>query len=104
MKILKLTTVIAICSTLAACAQMHPMPQKPADRWFKEGVSHHDASNKLAKCTYDVGMNKVEVTEKTTLIISCMQADGYRYGIPPQELQAWKDEVESLRNKGYVLY
>ncbi|MDC2825116.1 hypothetical protein PHA51_03565 [Rodentibacter pneumotropicus] len=104
MKIVKLIAITTICSTFVGCAQMHPRPQPPVDRWYKDGVSLHDANNKLAKCTYDVGMNKVEITEKNSLIVNCMRADGYRYGVPSKELQAWKDEVKSLQDKGYILY
>ena len=91
MKISKLIILASICTTLAGCANMQPMPKKPVDRWFKDGVS-------------PVGMNKVEVTEKDTLITSCMAADGYRYGVPKKELQEWEDKVESLSKQGYILY
>ncbi|STO63422.1 Uncharacterised protein [Haemophilus parahaemolyticus] len=103
MKISKLIILASICTTLAGCANMQ-MPKKPVDRWFKDGVSRDMANSKYAKCTYDVGMNKVEVTEKYTLINSCMLADGYRYGVPQKELQEWEDKVESLRKQGYMLY
>lgn len=104
MKISKLIILASICTTLAGCANMQPMPKKPIDRWFKDGVSADAVQSKRAKCTYDVGMNKVEVTEKDTLINSCMTADGYRYGVPQKELQEWEDKVESLRKQGYMLY
>ena len=104
MRISKLIILASICTTLAGCANMQPMPTKPIDRWFKDGVSTDIAKSKYAKCTYDVGMNKVEVTEKDTLITSCMAADGYRYGVPKKELQEWEDKVESLRKQVYILY
>lgn len=104
MKISKFIILAAACTTLAACAAMHPIPTKPADRWFKDGVSADMVKSKYAKCTYDVGMNKVEATEKYTLINSCMAADGYRYGVPEKELTEWENKVENLRKQGYVLY
>ncbi|OOF78060.1 hypothetical protein BKG96_06840 [Rodentibacter caecimuris] len=104
MEISKLIILTTIYATLTACTNMQPMPKKPADRWFKDGISENEARSKYAKCTYDVGMNKVEVTEKHTLIISCMAADGYRYGVPQKELKEWKDKVDSLKKQGYLLY
>lgn len=45
----------------------------PADRWYKEGIPLYDANNKWAKCTYDVDMNKVDATERNSLIVSCIK-------------------------------
>ncbi|WP_288062744.1 hypothetical protein [Rodentibacter caecimuris] len=104
MKISKLIILTTICATLTACVNMQPMPKKPTERWFKDGVTANQAKNKYHKCVYDVGMNKVEVTEKDTLIISCMAADGYRYGVPTKELEEWEHKVNSLQKQGYILY
>lgn len=104
MNILKMITISVISGTLlSACSMLKPMPQKPAERWFKEGVSFEDSRTKLAKCRYDVGMNKVEPTEKDSLISSCMAADGYRWGVPTAELEQWETKVKTLRSQGYTL-
>ena len=55
MKISKLIILASICTTLAGCANMQPMPKKPVDRWFKDGVSADAVKSKHAKCTYNVG-------------------------------------------------
>lgn len=80
MKFLKTTSITLSCLfMLSAC-----VIDVPNARWYKEGVSANDTKTKLAKCQYDIGMNKVEVTEKHSLIQSCMMTDGFRWGVPRQ--------------------
>ncbi|MEE6075901.1 hypothetical protein ACLSY8_03955 [Avibacterium avium] len=73
----KLLIILTVLS-LASCAIDRP----PSPRWYKDGASPSVVKAKYAKCTYDVGMNKVEPSEKITLINSCMEADGFIWGVP----------------------
>ena len=49
--------------------------------WHQEGISKKDTQTRFAKCTYDVGMNKVDPLQEQTLITACMKADGFRWRV-----------------------
>lgn len=57
------TALLIALSTLLSGCEMQM--QHRVEEWYKEGVSKKDTDTKLAKCTYDVGMNKVDALEKT---------------------------------------
>lgn len=69
--------LISIVSLSGCVVPHHHQP-----RWYKDGVSSEEAHNRHAKCTYDVGMNKVDLLQEQTLIKACMEADGFRWGVP----------------------
>lgn len=99
-KLLIITAILA----LVGCEMARPYPAMPEARWYKKGATTEIVRAKRAKCIYDVGMNKVEATERETLIESCMIADGFIWGIPPEEMEKWKSSVERLKKQGYSLY
>lgn len=70
--------LIALSTLLSGCEMQM---QHRVEEWYKEGVSKKDTDTKLAKCTYDVGMNKVAPLQEQTLITACMKADGFRWRI-----------------------
>ncbi|MFZ7202558.1 hypothetical protein ACLSZC_05150 [Avibacterium avium] len=100
MKKVFMATMILITTSCA----MHPYPPMPAKRWYKQGTSNEEAKISKAKCIYDVGMNKVAPTEKDTLIISCMQAKGFIWGVSPDDKEKWERKVEMLKKQGYQLF
>ena len=51
--------------------------------WHQEGISKKDTQTRFAKCTYDVGMNKVNSVQESRLINACMEGEGFRW-IPPR--------------------
>ncbi len=73
-------SIFTTTTFLAGCV-VHPTQQP---RWYKDGVSKQQTESVYAQCVYNVGMNKVEAMKEDTLIQSCMKADGFRWGIPPQ--------------------
>jgi len=75
----KLILVAGGCILLTGCV----VGQHQSPRWYKTGVTEEETQSKYARCQYDVGMNKVDAVQNDTLIRACMQADGYRWGIPP---------------------
>lgn len=75
----KLILVVGGCILLTGCV----VGQHQSPRWYKSGVTEEETQSKYARCQYDVGMNKVDAVQNDTLIKACMQADGYRWGIPP---------------------
>ncbi|MCL2076670.1 MAG: hypothetical protein FWH15_09615 [Betaproteobacteria bacterium] len=46
--------------------------------WRKEGVSAEDAHSALAKCKYEVGLNKIPKESQQELIENCMEGQGFR--------------------------
>lgn len=78
----KLMSVSLAVSALMLSGCAMNMPQA---RWYKDGVSANDTKSFHASCIYKVGMNKVDSIKENTLIESCMLADGFRWGIPPQK-------------------
>lgn len=70
--------LIALSTLLSGCEMQM---QHRVEEWYKEGVSKKDTDTKLAKCTYDVGMNKVAPLQEQTLITACMKADGFRWPV-----------------------
>ena len=73
------TALLIALSTLLSGCEMQI--QHRVEEWYKEGVSKKDTDTKLAKCTYDVGMNKVAPLQEPTLITACMKADGFRWRV-----------------------
>ena len=51
----------------------------PQPTWRKNGVAQDDMQSALAKCRYDVRMNKVSEAKENVLIQDCMQAKGFRW-------------------------
>lgn len=47
--------------------------------WKKNGVTNYDMQNTLAKCRYDVGLAKVNATDRKAMENNCMISQGYRY-------------------------
>ena len=75
------TALLIALSTLLSGCEMQM--QHRVEEWYKEGVSKKDTDTKLAKCTYDVGMNKVNSVQESRLINACMEGEGFRW-IPPR--------------------
>jgi len=73
------TALLIALSTLLSGCEMQM--QHRVEEWYKEGVSKKDTDTKLAKCTYDVGMNKVDPLKEQPLITACMKADGFRWRV-----------------------
>ncbi|MCW9733402.1 hypothetical protein L5B97_07955 [Avibacterium sp. 20-15] len=96
-----LMTLMILMAT--SCA-MHPYPPMPEEQWYKQGISQEEVRTSKAKCIYDVGMNKVAPTEKDILIISCMQAKGFIWGVSPDDKEKWERKVEMLKKQGYKLF
>lgn len=71
------TLLFSTIFLLAACAT-DPIIYVPA-KWEKEGSTEEETRIKHASCTYDVGMNKVDATQRLTLIHACMEASGFRW-------------------------
>ncbi|MEB3767027.1 hypothetical protein [Acinetobacter sp. MD2] len=67
---MKKMTLLMVLGSLVGCTA--------APTWQKSGVSSYSAQNKLAKCEYDVGMNKVKPEYEQRLIRACMHAQGFR--------------------------
>lgn len=78
-KFVFISVAIAFSSLLTGCGASNY--QEP--RWYKSGVSEEDAKSAHAQCIYKVGMNKVDAPKESTLIESCMVADGFRWGVAP---------------------
>ena len=80
-KMIVKTALLITLSTLLSGCEMQM--QHRVEEWYKEGVSKKDTATKLAKCTYDVGMNKVNSVQESRLINACMEGEGFRW-IPPR--------------------
>ena len=80
-KMIVKTALLITLSTLLSSCEMQM--QHRVEEWYKEGVSKKDTDTKLAKCTYDVGMNKVNSVQESRLINACMEGEGFRW-IPPR--------------------
>ena len=80
-KMIVKTALLITLSTLLSGCEMQM--QHRVEEWYKEGVSKKDTDTKLAKCTYDVGMNKVNSVQESRLINACMEGEGFRW-IPPR--------------------
>ena len=59
--------------TLLGCIQ----PAKL--QWHKKGISKFDTNTILAKCKYEVGINKVNPIAQIELIQNCMISQGFRW-------------------------
>ncbi|STO54710.1 Uncharacterised protein [Canicola haemoglobinophilus] len=101
---MKRFVLLSLSFSLAGCLMMRPYPPQPEPYWYKEGATARDASTKLAKCKYDVGMNKVDPSGEISLIHSCMIADGFRWQVYPEDKKAWQEKVDALQKQGYQLY
>jgi outer membrane murein-binding lipoprotein Lpp len=67
--------VMTLASTsiyLLGCAA----PQKL--EWLKEGASKLNTDTANSECTYQIKLNKTEVSEQSELLKLCMQGKGYR--------------------------
>lgn len=72
---------ILILLTLSGCAGLTAV--HIPGHWHQEGISKKDTQTRFAKCTYDVGMNKVNSVQESRLINACMEGEGFRW-IPPR--------------------
>ncbi|MCW9710116.1 hypothetical protein L5B71_04365 [Avibacterium sp. 21-586] len=100
---MKKVFITAMILVTTSCAMLQ-YPAMPAERWYKQGTTAQDARVSNAKCIYDVGMNKVDPTEKNTLIASCMEAKGFIWGVSPDDKEKWEQKVKMLKKQGYQLY
>lgn len=66
---------------LAGCGGLTPV--NVPGRWYQENVSKKDTNTHLAKCIYNVEMNKVSPEKEKRLINTCMVGKGFRW-IPPR--------------------
>lgn len=70
---------LAVLSMLTACATPVHIP----GYWHQEDVSKKDTQTHLAKCIYNVEMNKVSPEKEQRLINTCMVGKGFRW-VPPR--------------------
>lgn len=64
--------VLGVASLLAACSS------PPRYAYQKEGSSAHTTQSAMAKCDYQIKVNKTPVGEQQELRRLCMEGEGYR--------------------------
>ena len=64
--------VLACAALLTACSS------PPRYAYQKEGSSAHTTKSALAKCEYQVKVNKTPISEQEALRKLCMEGEGYR--------------------------
>lgn len=63
--------IFALSMILAACGS--------PSTWRRAETSTHKMENDLAKCRYEIRMNKLPEAEVQKVVADCMQAKGYRW-------------------------
>lgn len=68
-----LVIAAAAAALLSACAS------PPRYAYVKEGASNHTTQSALAKCEYQIKVQKTPPGEQAALKKLCMEGEGYRY-------------------------
>lgn len=68
----------ALLITLSAAALLSACASPPRYAYFKEGASRHTVDSSLAKCNYQIKLQKTPPDEREGLKKLCMEGEGYR--------------------------
>lgn len=68
-----LIIALGFAALLSACAS------QPRYAYVKEGASAHATQSALAKCEYQIKVQKTPISEQPGLKRLCMEGEGYRY-------------------------
>ena len=67
----RLSIIFALSMILTACGG--------PSTWYRAETSRHNMENDLAKCRYEIRMNKIPEDKVQKFVADCMQAKGYRW-------------------------
>ena len=68
----KFVMMIIVSFIVAGCASA-------PKGWIKDGVTKDDTKTAMAKCQYDISMNKITKEEQAKVFTACLEKEGYRY-------------------------
>lgn len=66
----RLAAIVSVAAAVSACGS--------APTWEKAGATMDERDNRISKCRYEIGLNKIDDDERDDLLSDCMRADGYR--------------------------